>query len=390
MDASHIPNETGPLGFRYDFNDGARILLPEGNWHVELHDTSTGNILFCADSSEGWVLSTKKFYVPFLIKVWQTGQTSPCLEHRLDLTDKAVHVCFPIGTLGDVLAWFPYLERFQEKHQCRLYYSMAENIAPLFTDTYPLLRYLNPSDTSQNFYATYRLGLFFDDPDNCQQPIDFRQAGLHHTAGNILGVDNSETRPRIALQPRPDIAEPYVCIAVQASTQCKKWNNPYGWSEVIRHIKGLGYRVLCIDKDSLHGQTPAWTYAPSEAEDFTGDRLLLERASLLQYASAFIGVSSGLAWLAWACETPVLMISGFTLPLNEFHTPHRIFNVHSCNGCWNDVRQRFDHHDFFWCPRHKGTQRQYECSSLITAHQVIDHINSLLPAITSRSACHVG
>ena len=64
------------------------------------------------------------------------------------------------------------------------------------------------------------------------------------------------------------------------------------------------------------------------------------------------------------------MISGFTHPTNEFATPFRVINYHACNSCWNDVRVRFDHKDFLWCPRHKDTPRQFECTRLITVDQV--------------------
>ena len=68
------------------------------------------------------------------------------------------------------------------------------------------------------------------------------------------------------------------------------------------------------------------------------------------------------AWLAhWqaklsSAETPV--------------TPYRVINYHTCNSCWNDPHHRFDHKDFLWCPRHKGTPRQFECTRLITVDQV--------------------
>jgi autotransporter strand-loop-strand O-heptosyltransferase len=64
------------------------------------------------------------------------------------------------------------------------------------------------------------------------------------------------------------------------------------------------------------------------------------------------------------------MISGFTHANNEFDTPYRVINYHTCNSCWNDVRERFDHKDFLWCPRHKDTPRQFECTRLITVEQV--------------------
>ena len=57
------------------------------------------------------------------------------------------------------------------------------------------------------------------------------------------------------------------------------------------------------------------------------------------------------------------MISGFSHPTTEFETPYRVINYHACNSCWNDPHHRFDHKDFLWCPRHKDTPRQFECTS---------------------------
>ncbi len=88
-------------------------------------------------------------------------------------------------------------------------------------------------------------------------------------------------------------------------------------------------------------------------------------------------------WLAWAAGCPVVLISGFTHPTNEFTTPYRVINWHTCNSCWNDPAVRFDHKDFLWCPRHKGTPRQFECTRLITAEhvkRVIGEIPGLIQA----------
>lgn len=91
----------------------------------------------------------------------------------------------------------------------------------------------------------------------------------------------------------------------------------------------------------------------------------------------FIGLSSGLSRLAWATHIPVVLISGFTLPVSEFYTPWRIFSSHGCNGCWDDTSLNFDHKDFLWCPRHKNTPRQFECTRLITGKQVNGVIDKL-------------
>jgi autotransporter strand-loop-strand O-heptosyltransferase len=97
----------------------------------------------------------------------------------------------------------------------------------------------------------------------------------------------------------------------------------------------------------------------------------------LRHADFFIGLSSGLSWLAWAAGCTVVLISGFTHPSNEFATPYRVINWHACNSCWNDPRIRFDHKDFLWCPRHAGTPRQFECTRLITASQVTQVIERI-------------
>ena len=62
---------------------------------------------------------------------------------------------------------------------------------------------------------------------------------------------------------------------------------------------------------------------------------LLERARWIRHAEFFVGLASGLSWLAWSVGTPVVMISGFSHPLTEFQTPYRVINYHTCNSCWN-------------------------------------------------------
>ena len=60
-----IPTIKADNGTYYDFNNGARILFPKGEWHVNIIDEESGNILFSCDTKAGWVTSTKKYYVKF-------------------------------------------------------------------------------------------------------------------------------------------------------------------------------------------------------------------------------------------------------------------------------------------------------------------------------------
>ena len=375
-----MPTQTGPLGIRFDFNDGCRVILPKGSkgpWGVRLADIETGNGLFETTLDAGTVASSKKYFVPFSIEIDAKGRR--VFEHHFCAKDQPVLIEFPVGTLGDIIGWFPYAVKFQSQHGCQLTCSMGPLLIPLFKTCYPAIEFVTPDEVKpERFYATYRIGLFFSDEANVHQPTDFQLVGLHRTAGYILGVDPAEEPPHIDIADtgRP-IEEKYVCIAVQSSTQCKYWNHPTGWREIVKLLKEQGYRVICVDQKATHGAGVVWNHIPHGAEDQTGDIPLVERARWLKHAAFFVGLSSGLSWLAWAVGTPVVMISGFTHPTNEFTTPYRVINFHTCNSCWNDVRVRFDHKDFLWCPHHAGTPRQFECTRLITTEQVTRTIRKI-------------
>jgi len=380
---AELPTQLGPKGLRFDFNDGARIVLPESDrpWRVRLSDLDTGNVLYETELKAGRVNSSKRYFVRFRLEVWQQGEQ--LLAHDYAAQGRDVLVRLPVETLGDPLGWFPYAVKFKERHGCRLSCVVPAKLMPLLRPAYPDVEFLTEQELQPDrYYASYTIAVYFLKGGMYEHldhvPTDYRFVGLHRAAGYILGVDPTEAAPRIALADatRP-IAEPYVCIATQSTMQAKYWNNPTGWREVVRFLKQAGYRVICIDQKSIHGQGLVWNHMPQGAEDATGDIPLIERARWLKHADFFVGLSSGLSWLAWAVGTPVVMISGFTHPITEFATPYRIINYHACNSCWNDVQAHYDRHDFLTCPRHKDTPRQFECSRLITAEHVMRVIRTI-------------
>ena len=147
-------------------------------------------------------------------------------------------------------------------------------------------------------------------------------------------------------------------------------------------MKELGYRVLCVDRErvtmhGLHGST-----IPYGAEDYTGDRPLEERLDLISGAEFFMGLPSGLSWLAWGAGVPVVMIVGFTMPGTEFATPYRVQQFHTCHSCTNDQRNEHHYEDFGACPHHRGTDREFECTRCITPDFVKDTIRRLRERVT--------
>lgn len=390
------PTQHGSGGVLFDFNEGCRVVVPKSEhpWWVRLADMDAGNIIFEAElkaAEIGRAQSLRRYYINFRIDVRQQGEV--VFSHEYSAEGRRVLIQFPGAVLGDTIGWLSYAVKFREKHKCRLTLAMSEKFIPLFRDAYPDIEFLTHDQVKvERYYATYSVGLFFWDKDNIFQPCDFRHVGLHRSAALILGVDLAEVPPRIGI---PDesrlIAEPYVVIAAQATTQCKYWNNPIGWTDVVRFLKEAGYRVICIDQRAVYGAGVVWNHIPHGAEDETGDRPLAERVRWLRHAEFFIGLASGLSWLAWAVGVPVVMISGFSLPNSEFETPYRVINYHACNGCWNDPRHPFNHEDYMWCPRHANTPRQFECTRLIHPHQVKQAIRRIpgFGALTPIAVRHI-
>ncbi|MBV9749498.1 MAG: hypothetical protein JO157_11850, partial [Acetobacteraceae bacterium] len=120
---ARVPTQLGPKGIRFDFTFGARVLLPSrsdgGLWRVRLRDLDTGNVLFESENRGALVTSTKRWFVRFGVEVWSldqgaNGTVRPVLAHDYDASGHEVLIHFPVGTLGDILAWFPYAARFAQ------------------------------------------------------------------------------------------------------------------------------------------------------------------------------------------------------------------------------------------------------------------------------------
>jgi len=381
-----MPSQAGPDGIRYDFQDGCRISLPPGDWHAEIMDTGTHTLLFSQGdfpqgTGSGFVCSSKKYFVPFSLKISRNGTT--VLEHTLDLRGREILIEMHLGGIGDHLAWIGQVQAFAAKHECIAHCLVRPGLTELFRDQDErLIITEDRAILERPFYARYKVLIFFNDINRDHQPTDYRQVGLAVSGAYILGLTPKARLPsiRIADGGRP-IEEPYVCIATQATGHNKYWNNPVGWQRLVSHLKEKGYRVICIDRDRVAGNGTIWHHIPHGAEDMTGPHPLSERARWLRHADFFVGLSSGLSWLAWAAGCPVVMISGFTEPFNEFETPYRVINRNVCNSCSNDVTIEFERVNYMWCPRHGETERDFECTKMISPEQVIGTVDRVIADI---------
>ncbi len=363
-----VKQETGVAGLKFDFNAGARVEVPAGNWHIKVSDFDTGMVGFDGEISEQVLISLEKYYVHWYIEAWLDGEK--VFEHLQDLNNQKLYIFMVNGVLGDTVSVLPYVKMLQDKYHADITLFPPDSFRDLCGEYLPGVTV--QTEIPDDCYASYCLAVFdyppYLIPDDSRQWPPFRSAqvilGLHEKAEDIHYYP---TAPR-------EIQEKYVCIAVQASGIMKRWLYPEGWDIVVEYLKSLGYRVLCIDAYVAEIERGYEVRKPDGAEDFTGRKPLMERINLLAYADFFIGLGSGLSWLAHACGIPVVLISGFSLPIAEFDTPYRIYNQYVCHGCYNDLKVRWKD----GCPYHLGTDREFECSKAITPLQVVQAIERLM------------
>jgi autotransporter strand-loop-strand O-heptosyltransferase len=233
----------------------------------------------------------------------------------------------------------------------------------LFESVYPELEFIKPGLLVNNIYAQYTLGWHYNLD---KEPALPNTIPLQQTATNILGLDYQEIKPRIAFTPRNNSHSKYVTIATNSTAGCKFWTKK-GWQEVINFLVDKGYRVINVSKEKnpFHNCT--------QLKDNSMDKTI----KTIYHSEFFIGLSSGLSWVANALEKKVIMIAGFSEIGHEFECS-RPYNKNACHGCWNNPNFKFDKGDYNWCPIHKETDRMFECQKTITSDMVIEEIKKII------------
>jgi len=309
-----------------------------------------------------WCKLNQEYYTKWNTKIWEEGTL--IYDEFLNYKGKKVFISFDSASLGDTIAWIPYVLEFKKKHECDVVVSTHKNF--LFEKSYPELEFVLPGSTVNGIHGMYTIGWFYNENKEPQMP---NTIPLQKAATNILGLDFEEIKPRISYNvgQRP-YKQKYVTIATNSTSGCKFWTKE-GWQELINHLHDLGYKVVNVSKEKN----------PFKNAQQINNTSMENTMNVIHHSEFFIGLSSGLSWLAWGMGKHVVMISNFTEPDHEFTSNcTRIVNLSVCNGCWNNPIFKFDKGDWNWCPVHKGTERQFECHKTITSKMVIDQIQHLL------------
>ena len=344
-----------------------------------------------------WCTHFRSYYTDWKIEVELKEHQKIIHTERFDLTGKKVVIEFESKSMGDTLSWMPYVEDFQEKHNCEVYLWTFHS-EWFDQDRYPNIHFLEDGESWSNVYAKFSIGLFcgeqpegnddfvWDRNKNPRQPFDMPQQEI---ITDILGLDYVEKTPHLKYDRSPVRDGKYVTIAQHSTAQCKYWNWPNGWNEVVKYLKTMGYDVICIDRDKGYGTSEVFNQEIKGVIDETGNKPLQDRMRLIHNADFHIGTGSGLSWLAWAVGTPTILISSFSKPYTEFQNNIiRLYNDNELSGYYNTGT--FDKSNWNWNPiKETNTMNAWHSMETISPIQVkeaIDtisnnsHINSYLMA----------
>ncbi len=292
---------------------------------------------------------------------------------------KRVKVYFDGEGLGDTIGWMGQVERYQKitGNEVYVFCKFNDIFAPDNIKVSPKNSPLVEKTYDESFVIGY---CGWQRPSNLRNEVkDIKASGLMQMASEILGLEDfKEVKPVLNIKPKDiKLKRRTVSIASLTTMQQKFWNYKGGWNAVISHLKKKGIDTISIDGDSQFGagyplgDIPAFNPIPSASKDKTG-LSLQKAANYIQKSVFFMGLASGLSWLAWALDKPVVMILGSVAADYHFSNPYVVQNKNVCHDCWRNHDMIGD--EWYWCPEDKN----FECSRQITPEMVIEKINTLL------------
>jgi autotransporter strand-loop-strand O-heptosyltransferase len=269
--------------------------------HLSDNDKKIKDIITVDLEPGQYYVSPYQYYVNWKIEAFKNNNL--IWEYDLNLENQTVFIKMDAYALGDNLAWLPYVEQFQQKHKCRVICSTFHN--HLFVDVYPNIMFVKPNTRIDNVSAQYYIGTHDHTPP-CYSPSTYLTEPLQKIASDILGLEYEDLKCRVAHIPKPKNPKK-ICLSQYASLDMKTWHGD--WQKIVDTLIEADYEIHVISREPT---------TLKNVIDKTGDIPLEYRVSELTDASYFIGVSSGLSWLAHSLDCHVFLISDFTPPNHEF------------------------------------------------------------------------
>jgi len=170
----------------YVYGPCVEILGSEkSTYKVEIIDKKTNIIHYETElKTNHWAKSNIRYFIDWRIRVWKGD--SLFHEEDYNANGKRVYIAIDSKALGDTLAWFPYIEEFGKKHNCKMVASTFHNT--MLRNQYPNIEFVKPGEVVPNLYAMYSLGLFYNDDGNInlfKNPRDPKSVTMQQIANDI-------------------------------------------------------------------------------------------------------------------------------------------------------------------------------------------------------------
>ena len=357
------------------FINGPKVEILGNNdleYSVQFINNKNNEIIFESKiRNNHWTKCSIEYFIDWRINIFQNGELIKTYNYNAN--GKRVFIALDSKALGDTLAWFPYFDEFRKKHNCELVVSTFHN--NMFRHQYPHIEFVEPGSVVQNLYAMYCVGLFYTSDGSVniyKNPNDFKTQTMQKMGSDILGLEYKEIKP---LLPQKNIKkdDKLITIAIHGTAQPKYWNNPTGWQDVVDWLNNRGYIVKLLSREGNDYMGNKHPNGVIQHPNGPIEKVMDE----MRKSKAFIGIGSGLSWLSWGLGTKTVLISGFSYDWAEMQDCVRIGTPEGkCSGCFN--RLRLDAGDWNWCPDHKGTERQFECTKSLTSEMVIKELEKFL------------
>jgi autotransporter strand-loop-strand O-heptosyltransferase len=277
------------------------------------------------------------------------------------------------NALGDTIGAMAVIEKWRKETDKDI--TVISNFSDLFKSSYPNLNIYNKK-TNVQYIPNDGVWIVNDTIHNEKilTTYKFEIPLLEGYAQDFgISVEGIELKVDLFKKERP-IQSKYVCIAVQSTTQAKYWNNPGAWDELCRMLRKKGMTPVCIDKDFSFGIQGHFNEAPSKAVKKNG-LSLEDTINYLYHCEMFIGLSSGLSWLAQGLNKPTVIISNVTSKDHEYIDERtlRIYEESVCHGCFH--KYPFEANDWLWCPIYRNDEaKRFICTKAITPESVMEQI----------------
>jgi autotransporter strand-loop-strand O-heptosyltransferase len=262
--------------------------------------------------------------------------------------------------LGDTICFSSLIDCFIDYHKPKYVY-VSTFFPHLLKSNNPKYEFINANQ--DKFYEVDKLlDVGYD-----KKKMSHTFGGMFYAAKDTMKLPQSTKPVKPPVIPKErKIVENKVTIGPETIKEISQWNynGIDGWQEVVNALHNGFYSVYNVSYENTMNLQNVIGIHGHDDINVAIDHIISSKF--------FVGLSSGLSWLAWAYDVPVVMISNFTRKENEFDC-FRVDNTSICNSCFNifpNIKSK--------CPLFLGTERENECHNLITPQDVINKINEVI------------